>query len=74
MQKPSIISTPSIANTNSLYATWKAMPGNGSATELDFYSFLTVASVDRAAFLSSHTDKSFDDVKGRIVIPRLIPK
>ena len=74
MQKQTIISTPSIADTNILYAKWKLIPGNENKTLPDFYLFLTVDTADRVMFLSNHTVESFEDVKGHIVVLKVTPK
>lgn len=74
MKKQTIISTPSISDTNVLYSIWKSIPGNGNKSLSDFYSFLTVDSVDRNLFLSDHTIESYDDVKGNIVVVKVVPK
>jgi|GEM_PF-3380208 hypothetical protein len=74
MQKQTIISTPSIADTNILLAAWRAISGNSEKSTLDFYSFLTVDSVDRSVFLSDYTVESYDDVKGNVVVLKVSPK
>jgi hypothetical protein len=74
MQKQTIISTPSIADTNVLLAKWRAIPGNSVKETAEFYTFLTVDSVDRSVFLSDYTLESFDDVRGNIVILKVTPK
>lgn len=74
MQRQTIISTPSITDTNVLLAKWRAIPGNSGKTTAEFYSFLTVDSVERAVFLSEYTVESFDDVKGNIVVLKVTPK
>jgi hypothetical protein len=74
MQKQTIISTPSIADTNVLLAKWRAIPGNASKSTTDFYAFLTVDGVERTAFLKDYTVESYDDVKGDIVVLKLTPR
>jgi hypothetical protein len=72
MQNQTIISTPSIADTNVLFAKWRAIPGNGSKSLSDFYKFLTEESVDRSMFLERYTIESY--VKGSIVVVKIYPK
>jgi hypothetical protein len=74
MRKQTVLSTPSIADTNILISKWRAIPGNGSKTLSDFYAFLTVDSVRRAVFLSDYTVESYDDVKGNTVVLKITPK
>jgi hypothetical protein len=74
MQKQTIISTPSITDTNALLAKWRAIPGNASKSPADFYAFLIVESVERTAFLKDYTVESHDDVKGYIVVLKLTPR
>jgi hypothetical protein len=74
MQKQTIISTPSIADTNVLLAKWRTIPGNASKSPTDFYVFLAVESVERTIFLKDYTVESYDDVKGDIVVLKLTPR
>jgi hypothetical protein len=74
MQKQTILSTPSIADTNVLFSKWQAIPGNGSKTLSDFYSFLTADSVDRSVFLSDYTVESYDCVEVNAVVLKVTPK
>lgn len=74
MQKQTIISTPSITDTNVLFAKWRAIPGNGGKSLAEFYSFLTIDSVERALFLTNYTVESYEDVKGNIVVLKVTPK
>jgi hypothetical protein len=74
MNKQTIISTPSIADTNVLYARWIAIPGNENKSQSDFYSFLRVESIERSIFFSENTVESFDDVKYNIVVLKVTPK
>lgn len=74
MRKQTIISTPSITDTNVLISKWRSIPGNSNKSLSEFYEFLTIDSVDRTLFLSEYTVESYDDVKGNIVVLKLIPK
>ncbi|WP_352422280.1 hypothetical protein [Proteiniphilum sp.] len=74
MRKQTIISTPSITDTNILVSRWRAIPGNSGKSLSEFYAFLTVESVDRTLFLADHTVESYDDVKGDIVVLKVTPK
>lgn len=74
MKKQTIISTPSIADTNVLLEKWRTIPGNRDKTTSEFYSFLSVDSLDRSVFLSDCTVESYDDVKRNIVVLKVTPK
>ena len=74
MQKQTIISTPSIADINILFAKWKIIPGNESKILSDFYKFLVIDTVDRSVFLHDYCNVSQNDIKGNIVVIKVTPK
>jgi len=74
MQKQTIISTPSIADINALVSKWMSIPGNAGRTLNDFHTFLTADSIDRSIFLNDYTVYSYNDVKGHIVVLKIVPK
>lgn len=74
MNKQTIISTPSIADTIVLYARWTAISGNENKSYANFYLFLSVESIERSMFLSENTVELFNDVKSNIVVLKVTPK
>ena len=74
MQKQTVISTPSIADTNNLFAIWRAIPGNGPKALSDFYSFLIAESPESDLFLAEYTEFSYDNIAGDIVVLKVTSK
>lgn len=74
MKQNTIISSPSIADIDSLYSMWLLEPENAGKTKSEFYSFLTKASLQRSQFLSKCTVEKYDDPRGKIVVLKLTLK
>jgi hypothetical protein len=72
MPKQTIISTPSIADINYLLFRWRGIPGNQFRPMVEFYTFLTENTPERTIFLNDYTIQSLDDVKGHIVVLKLM--
>jgi len=73
MLEQTIISIPSIAETNVLFSSWKLIPGNENRTMADFYRFLSVESIDRTVFIGNNTTEKYT-IRGNIVVLKVFPK
>jgi hypothetical protein len=52
MENETILSAPEMENVSDAFSKFRSLPGNEIKTMNDFYSFLTMPSVERDKFLS----------------------
>lgn len=57
-----IVTTPSVAASDLLFAAYKTFAQNDAATRDEFYTFLTTPSQERDVFLSENTQAEYAQV------------
>ena len=57
-----VVTTPSVAASDLLFAAYKTFAQNDAATRDEFYTFLTTPSPERDVFLNENTEAEYAQV------------